>query len=65
VMEARSSRTSRYSSVSLASSSRAWASYALTSAPSVVRGEGHLAPHPGAAQFPDWWEPLRRRLMPR
>jgi hypothetical protein len=31
--------------------------------PSVVRGEGRLAPHPGAAQFPGRWEPLRRQLL--
>jgi hypothetical protein len=51
-MEARSNRTVRYSSASLASSSRAWASCALMPAPSVVRGEGCLAPQPCAAQFP-------------
>jgi hypothetical protein len=39
-MEARSNRTVRYSSANLASSSRAWASCALMSAPSAVRGEG-------------------------
>jgi hypothetical protein len=50
-MEARSSRTSRYSSASLASSSRAWASCALMSA---LAGEvgAHLAPSPGVVQFP-------------
>jgi hypothetical protein len=26
-------------------------------------GEGHLAPHLGAVQFPDRWEPLRRWLL--
>jgi hypothetical protein len=53
-MEARSSRTARYYSASLASSSRAWVSCALMSAPSAVRGEARLAPHPGAVQFPGW-----------
>jgi hypothetical protein len=39
-MEARSSRTVRYSSASLASSSRAWANCVLMSAPSAVKREG-------------------------
>jgi hypothetical protein len=43
-MEARSSRTARYSSASLASSSRAWANCALTLAPWVARREGALGP---------------------
>jgi hypothetical protein len=64
VIEARSNRTVRYSSASLASSSRAWASCALMSAPSAVRGEGRLAPQPGAVQFPEREKPLCRRLPP-
>jgi hypothetical protein len=43
-MEARSSRTVRYSSASLASSSRAWASCALISAPVGGEGAGALGP---------------------
>jgi hypothetical protein len=43
-MEARSSRTVRYSSASLASSSRAWASCALISAPVGGEGVGALGP---------------------
>jgi hypothetical protein len=64
-IEARSNCTVWYSSASLASSSRAWASCALMSAPSVVRGEGRLAPQPGAIQSPEQEEPLRRRCPPR
>jgi hypothetical protein len=64
-IETRSNRTVRYSSASLASSSRAWASCALMSAPSVVKGEGRLAPQPGAVQFPEQEEPLRCRHPPR
>jgi hypothetical protein len=52
VMEVRSSRTARYSSVSLASSLRAWASCALMSAPLGGEVGAHLAPRPGAVQFP-------------
>jgi hypothetical protein len=72
VMEARSNRTARYSSVSLASSSRAWASCALMSAPSAVRGEVRLVLHPGAVQFPGrgnlsvaGFRRVRRRLLGR
>jgi hypothetical protein len=43
-MEARSSRTVRYSSASLASSSRAWASCVLISAPVGAEGGGALGP---------------------
>jgi hypothetical protein len=43
-IEARSNRTVRYSSASLASSSCAWASCALMSAPLDGEGEGRLAP---------------------
>jgi hypothetical protein len=65
VMEARSNHFVRYSSASLASSSRAWASCALMSAPSAVREEGRLAPQAGAIRSPGWEEPLRRRRPPR
>jgi hypothetical protein len=64
-MEARSSHTARYSSASLVSSSRAWASCALMSVPLGGEGEARLVLHPGAVQFPGPGEPLRRRLMPR
>jgi hypothetical protein len=64
-MEARSSRTVRYSSASLASSSRAWASCALMSALLGGEGEGRLAPRPCAVQLPGRGEPLRHRLPPR
>jgi hypothetical protein len=60
-MEARSNRTVRYSSASLASSSCAWASCALMSPPPVVREEGRLAPQPGAMQSLEREEHLRRR----
>jgi hypothetical protein len=43
-MEAQSSRTVRYSSASLASSSRAWASCVLISAPVGGEGGGALGP---------------------
>jgi hypothetical protein len=43
-MEARSSRTAWYSSASLASSSRAWASCALVSAPPACDVGGALGP---------------------
>jgi hypothetical protein len=43
-MEARSNRTVRYSSASLASSSRAWVSCALISAPLGGEGGGALGP---------------------
>jgi hypothetical protein len=43
-IEARSNRTVRYSSASLASSSRAWASCALMSAPVGGEGAGALGP---------------------
>jgi hypothetical protein len=43
-IEARSNRTVRYSSASLASSSRAWASCALISAPVGGEGAGALGP---------------------
>jgi hypothetical protein len=59
VMKARSSHTARYSSASLASSSRAWASCALMSAPLGGEGGGALGP------FPGWGEPLRHRLPSR
>jgi hypothetical protein len=52
VMVARSSRTARYSSASLASSSRAWASCVLMSAPLGGEVGAHLASSPGVAQFP-------------
>jgi hypothetical protein len=45
-MEARSSRTARYSSASFASSSRAWASCALMSAPLGGEVGGALGPEP-------------------
>jgi hypothetical protein len=45
-MEARCSRTVRYSSASLASSSRAWASCALMSAPLGGEVGGALGPAP-------------------
>jgi hypothetical protein len=64
-MEARSNRTVQYSSASLASSSRAWASCALISAPLGGEGEGRLAPQPCAVRFPRQGEPLRRQLPPR
>jgi hypothetical protein len=49
-MKARSNRTARYSSASLASSSRAWASCALTSPP--LGGEGGGALGPAAMRVP-------------
>jgi hypothetical protein len=64
-IEARSNRTVRYSSASLASSSRAWASCALMSPPSTVRGEGRFALQPCVVQFPEQEEPLCRRHLPR
>jgi hypothetical protein len=51
-MEARSSRTARYSSASLASSSRAWASCALMSEHLGGEVGAHLALGPRVAQFP-------------
>jgi hypothetical protein len=51
-MEVRSSHTAWYSSASLASSSRAWASCVLMSAPLGGEVGAHLAPGPGVAQFP-------------
>jgi hypothetical protein len=51
-MEARSSRTARYSSASLASSSRAWASCALTSTPLGGEGGGALGPAPWCGPVP-------------
>jgi hypothetical protein len=45
-MDVRSSRTARYSSASLASSSRTWASCALMSAPLDGEGGGALGPAP-------------------
>jgi hypothetical protein len=64
-IEAGSNRTVWYSSASLASSSRAWASCALMSAALGGEGGGALAPQPGAVQFPEQEEPLRRRHPPR
>jgi hypothetical protein len=46
-MEARSSHTAQYSSACLASSSRAWASCTLMSAPLAAEVGAHLAPSPG------------------
>jgi hypothetical protein len=51
-MEARSSRTARYSSASLASSSRAWASYTLMSEPLGGEGGGALGPAPWCGPVP-------------
>jgi hypothetical protein len=49
-IEAQSNRTMRYSSASLASSSRVWANCALMSAP--LRGEGGGALDPAARRGP-------------
>jgi hypothetical protein len=46
-IEARSSRTARYSSTILASSLRAWAARALMSAPLAGEVGARLAPGPG------------------
>jgi hypothetical protein len=65
-MEARSSRTARYSSTSLASSSRAWASCVLMSAPLGGEGGGALGPAPWCGPVPGpRGGPLRRQLPPR
>jgi hypothetical protein len=55
----------RYSSASLASSSRAWASCALMSAPLGGEGGGALGPAAWRGPFPGQEEPLRRRHPPR
>jgi hypothetical protein len=52
-MDARSSRTARYSSASLASSSRAWANCALTSAPLGGEEGGALGPAPRHVRVPE------------
>jgi hypothetical protein len=64
-MEARSNRTVRYSSASLASSSRAWASCALMSAPLGGEEGGVLGPAALRGPVPRAGEPLRRWLPPR
>jgi hypothetical protein len=64
-MEVRSSRTARYSSASLASSSRAWASCALMSAPLASEVGARLAPCPGVVQFPGSGGLLRHQPLPR
>jgi hypothetical protein len=51
-MDARINRTAQFSSASLASSSRAWASCVLMSAPLGGEVGAHLAPSPGVVQFP-------------
>jgi hypothetical protein len=61
-MEAQSSRTARYSSASLASSSRAWTSCALMLAPLGGEGGGALGPAPWCGPVPGPGEPLRRRF---
>jgi hypothetical protein len=62
-MEARSSRTVRYSSAILALSSRAWASYALMSAPPAGEVGVRSTLRPGVVQFPGPEGLLRRRPL--
>jgi hypothetical protein len=62
--EARSSHTVQYSFMSFASSSCAWASCTLMSAPPVGEVGVHSAPHPGVIQF-SGGEGLLRRRPPR
>jgi hypothetical protein len=64
-MEARSSHTARYSSASLASSSRAWASCVLMLMPPVIEVGGVLGPGSGVRWSPDFGGLLRRQPPPR
>jgi hypothetical protein len=64
-IEARSNRTVRYSSASLASSLSAWASCVLMSVPLGGEGGGALGPAAVRGPVPRHEEPLRHRHPPR
>jgi hypothetical protein len=64
-MEARSSRTARYSSAILPPSSCAWARCALMSAPLAGEVGARLAPSPGVVHFPGSRGLLRHQPLPR